>query len=159
MKPENFADLSIADLLQLRARVDQELAGRGQSAAIGDIGEGIAIAYFASRPDLSTLLPSARGTKNVDAISRDGERYSIKTLMKAKKTGTIYPAPLGDDRPLFEYLLIVTLSNDYALERMYRVSWKQFLDLRSWDKRMNAWYLARSARVLGAVEELTYSGG
>ena len=27
----------------------------------------------------------------MDALSRNGDRYSIKTAWKAKKTGTIYP--------------------------------------------------------------------
>ena len=56
---------------------------------------------------------------------------------------------------MFEYLLIVLLSERYELLNIYRLSWAQFLLHRSWDRRMNAWYIARSKRVLSVAEDLT----
>lgn len=147
--------LEVQELLNLRSEIDKELGSRGLSAAVGDIGERLAIAHFAGRPDLPVLALAPRGTKNIDAISRSGERYSIKTLQLAKKTGTIYPGPAGDLHPMFEFILIVLLSERYELQKIYRLSWSQFVELRSWDKRMNSWYLARSARVFDAAEDLT----
>jgi len=75
--------------------------------------------------------------------------------MKAKKTGTIYPAEPSDNRPMFEYLLIVLLSDRCELQKIYRISWEQFVELRSWDKRMNAWYLTKSQRVFSAAEDIS----
>ncbi|MBP3983601.1 hypothetical protein J5837_04105 [Pseudoxanthomonas helianthi] len=152
---KDLRELGVQELLDLRAEIEKELASRGLSSAVGDIGERLAIEYFAKRPDLPVLVPAPRGTKNIDALSRRGERYSIKTLQRARKTGTIYPDPEENCHPMFEYMLIVLLSNRYELQKLYRLSWDQFVQLRSWDRRMHAWYVARSGRVLDAAEDLT----
>ena len=121
---------------------------RGLAFSVGAIGEELAIGHFNSTAGLPTLLAAPPGTKNVDALSRDGERYSIKTLQRATKTGTIYPDADEPNRQLFEFLLVVRLKADYTLSAIYRFSWAQFVELRSWDRRMSAWYLGASGRVL-----------
>jgi hypothetical protein len=121
---------------------------RGISFSVGEIGEAAAIRYFNSTPRLPNLIAAPHGAKNVDALSRMGDRYSIKTIQKAKKTGTIYPDEQDRDKQLFEYLLIVKLASDYTLEALYQFSWQQFLIIRAWDKRMNAWYVPVSEKRL-----------
>jgi hypothetical protein len=135
-------------LLELRTAVDREARNRGLSFNVGEIGEKLAIAVFRTRPDLSVRAPAPRGTKNIDAISRDGNRYSIKTLQRAKKTGTIYPDPIDKNKRLFEFMLVVLVSDEYSLERIVELDWDQFCAVRSWDIRMNAWYVTRSNRAL-----------
>ena len=129
------------ELITLRVEVEREMRSRGLSYSVGEIGESVAIKFFKETPGLSNLNAAQHGTKNVDANSRNGERYSIKTIQKAKKTGTVYPDTQNPDRQLFEYLLIVKLSPDLSLEALYQFSWEQFLQVRAWDKRMNAWYV------------------
>lgn len=150
--PFDHDHLSDRDLLTLRVRVEAEMVRRGLSFSVGAIGEDLAIDHFNSTPGLPTLLAAPPGTKNVDALSRDGERYSIKTLLRAKKTGTIYPDADDPDRQLFEFLLIVRLDANYTLSAIYRFSWAEFVELRSWDRRMSAWYLGASSRVLSVGE-------
>lgn len=147
--------LEVQQLFDLRAGLDRELKRRGLSGDIGDIGERLAIKHFSDRPGLPNLQPAPRGTKNIDAISRLGERYSIKTLQRAGKTGTVYPNADEDGHPMFEYMLIVLLGERFDLKKIYRLSWSQFLQVRSWDKRMNAWYVSKSARVFQVAEDLT----
>lgn len=156
---ESFSDLrnlSDRQLLLLRAQLDNEMDRRDMSTGVGALGEDMAIEYFNNTPGLPTLLAAPPGTKNVDAISRDGERYSIKTIQKAKKTGTIYPDSKNQDRQLFEYLLIVRLSSDYSLEAILRYEWKLFTEIRSWDKRMQAWYVSCSKRRLAVGEQIMH---
>lgn len=129
------------DLILLRVEVEREMASRHITFSVGEIGEKTAIKFFCSTPKLPNLKSAEIGTKNVDAYSRDGERYSIKTALKAKKTGTIYPDLTNSDKQLFEYLLIVKLAENFTLDYLYRFSWQQFLQIRAWDKRMNAWYV------------------
>jgi hypothetical protein len=136
--------ISDNDLILLRKEIDRELQTRGISFSVGEIGESIAINFFYSTPGLSNLIRAPIGAKNVDALSRDGDRYSIKTSQKGKKTGTIYPDSSSADKQLFEYLLIVKLASDFSLESIYRFSWSQFLIIRAWDRRMNAWYVPLS---------------
>lgn len=133
--------LSASELVSLRIEVEREMKSRGIPFSVGEIGEKVAIEYFNSIPGLPKLTAAATGTKNVDANSRNGERYSIKALQKGKKTGTVYPDEEDRDKQLSEYLLIVKLSSDFTLEALYQFSWKQFVEIRAWDKRMNAWYV------------------
>ena len=146
------------ELIALRVDVEREMRSRGLSYNVGDIGESIAIKYFKETPGLSKLEAAQHNTKNVDANSRNGERYSIKTIQKAKKTGTVYPDTQNPDRLLFEYLLIVKLSADFSLEALYQFSWEEFLKVRAWDKRMNAWYVPVSKKRLELGKCLYYKG-
>jgi hypothetical protein len=136
------------ELISLRVDIEREIRSRGISYSVGEIGESIAIKYFNETPGLSNLIAALHGTKNIDATSRNGDRYSIKTIQKAKKTGTVYPDRENPDRQLFEYMLVVKLGHDLSLEAIYRFSWEQFLEIRAWDKRMNAWYIPASLRRL-----------
>lgn len=133
--------LSDNDLIQLRVEIDRELARRGIVLSVGEIGETLVISYFNSTAGLPNLLAAPRGAKNIDAISRDGDRYSIKSIQKAKKTGTIYPDSKDNNKQLFEYLIVAKISEDFRLKAIHRFSWEQFLMVRAWDKRMNAWYI------------------
>lgn len=154
---ENVVDLTSLNnlkLLELRAAVDKEARNRGLSFNVGEIGEKLVITVFKERADLPVLAPAPRGTKNIDAISREGNRYSIKTLQRAKKTGTIYPDQSNKDRSLFEFILIVLIRDDFTLERIIELDWHQFCAVRSWDIRMNAWYVARSQRALSVGRQI-----
>ncbi|WP_124338082.1 hypothetical protein [Pseudomonas chlororaphis] len=154
---ETPLDLTLLDdlkLLALRASVDREARSRGLSFNVGEIGEKLAIDIFNNRSDLPVLAAAPRGTKNIDAISREGNRYSIKTLQRAKKTGTVYPDQHNNERQLFEFILIVLIHEDFTLERIVELDWQQFCSVRSWDIRMNAWYVARSKRVLSVGRQI-----
>jgi len=136
------------DLVLLRASLDTEMRRRGLAFSVGDVGELLVIEHFKKTPGLPNLQAAPRGTKNVDAISRRGERYSIKTICKAKKTGTIYPDSTDPNKQLFEYLLIVRLNEAWLLITIYQFTWTEFLQVRSWDARMNAWYVGCSTSTL-----------
>lgn len=144
--------LNDEELLILRANLETELNKRGISFSVGEVGEKLAVSFFNSKPGLPNLLQAPAGAKNVDALSRDGDRYSIKTFKKAKKTGTVYPDEKDRDRQLFEYLIVVRLDPYFQLQAIYRYSWEEFIRIRAWDKRMNAWYLPLSKRNLNVAE-------
>lgn len=103
-----FAD---DELLQLRASLEIEMRKRGIAFTVGAVGEQLAVEHFKETRGLPKLQHAPTGTKNVDALSRNGDRYSIKTIFKGKKTGTIYPDTENPNKQLFEYLLIVLLSD------------------------------------------------
>lgn len=147
-------NISDEELMLLRAEVDAELSSRGISFNVGILGEKLAVEFFNSTPGLPNLILAPPGAKNVDALSRDGDRYSIKTSLKAKKTGTIYPDNNDGNKQLFEFILIVRLDKKYQLNSIYRFSWEDFLKVRAWDKRMNAWYVALSDIKLQQGEQL-----
>lgn len=139
------------ELVLLRASLDVEMRSRGIAFSVGAVGERLTIEYFQRSPGLPKLQASPRGTKNVDALSRSGDRYSIKSICNAKKTGTIYPDSEDRDKQLFEYVLIIKLAKNWSLQSIHQLSWSEFTKVRSWDKRMNAWYVSISSRVLRAA--------
>jgi hypothetical protein len=145
---QKLTGLSDQDLIQLRHSVEKEARRRGLKLTVGDVGERLAVAHFNETPGLAKLQIAPSGTKNIDAISRAGDRYTIKTVLDAKKTGTIYPDRDNPDKQLFEFLLVVTLSEDHLLKSVYQFSWDQFLAVRCWDKRMSAWYVPCSAKAM-----------
>jgi hypothetical protein len=146
----NPAEMADEELIQLRANLDVEMRRRRIAFSVGAIGERLAIDYFRKTAGLPNLHPAPTGTKNVDALSRDGDRYSIKTVCNAKKTGTIYPDSADREKRLFEYLLIVRISESWHLTSIHQFAWTRFVEVRAWDRRMNAWYVGISARTLAA---------
>lgn len=142
------------DLVRMRACVDQEARRRGVKLSVGEIGERLAIEFFRATPGLPNLAEAPTGTKNVDALSRDGERYSIKSIQRAKKTGTVYPDESETDKQLFEFMLIVGLDNELQLSSIHQLSWAQFLQVRAWDRRMSAWYVPCSQRVFAGASRI-----
>jgi len=144
----DFDGMTNTDLFSVRVQVEKEFKKRALKFDKGDIGEAVAIDFFNKTPGLTKLQLAPKGTKNVDAISRDGERYSIKTVKDGGKTGTIYPDTENKNKQLFEHLLLVQLDENYELRSVNQFSWKQFLKVRCWDKRMNAWYIPKSIKAL-----------
>jgi hypothetical protein len=147
-QPDELQLVSDNELISLRARLESEMRRRNISFSVGDIGEQLVIDHFISTPGLPNLMRAPRGTKNVDALSRDGDRYSIKTIWKAKKTGTVYPDPADKNKQLFEFILIAQLDDQWRIRTINQLTWKDFVSVRSWDKRMNAWYVSCSVRTL-----------
>lgn len=139
------------DLILLRASLRAEMRKRGIADSVGAVGEQLAIEHFRRTPGLPKLQLAPGGTKNVDALSRNGDRFSIKTVCEGSKTGTIYPEPDDREKQLFEFVLIVKLAEDWTLESIHQLAWDGFVKVRSWDKRMSAWYVAISARTLGVA--------
>lgn len=146
----DLTGLTDAALLRLRAHLEVEMRRRKLAFSVGDIGERLVLEHFNETRGLPTLLLAPPGTKNVDALSRDGDRFSIKTIWKAKKTGTIYPDSKEPDKQLFEFLLVCRLRDDFTVASIHMFMWQEFVKIRSWDRRMSAWYLACSKRTLQA---------
>ena len=150
----SFDPLCDDDLVLLRARLEAEMKRRGVAYSIGDIGEALVVEYFKKTSRLPILQLARTGTKNVDAISRDGDRYSIKTVRDGRKTGTVYPDGKKRDKQLFEYLILAQLGGDLSLQAVHQFTWQQFVKARSWDKRMSAWYVGCSAKRLAMGTKL-----
>ena len=151
---QSLEDRSDAELMQLRAVLEIEMKRRGLAFSVGNIGEQLILRHFNATSGLPILQLAPPGTKNVDALSRNGDRYSIKTLWKAKKTGTIYPDPQDERKRLFEFLVVAHLSDDLSLKTIHQFTWEQFLAVRRWDRRMSAWYVGCSQSALSQGHKL-----
>lgn len=150
----DFKTISDDDIIILRTQIEKELKKRKIKFTVGELGETLAINFFNSTPGLDNLQRAPVGTKNVDALSRKGERYSIKTIKDGGKSGTVYPDAEIQDKELFEYILLVLLNEDFQLKSLHRFSWKQFLEIRQWDKTMKAWYIPKTLKAFKLGESI-----
>lgn len=123
---------------------------------VGERGEFLVIKTYNSTPGLPNLQAAPEGTQNVDALSRKGERYSIKTITyPGKTTGVFYGCGnIGEnEQPAkkFEYVVIVLINNLFEPEKIIEVNWEQFLKYRKWHKTMRAWNLSITRELLKEV--------
>ena len=124
---------------------------------IGDIGEYLAIDFFNNNSKKSNLEFAPSGTKNIDAISRDGDRYSIKST-SSNLTGVFYglepPNSQVKDTKKFEYLLIVQFNENFRLKRIIQLDWDTFLNFKKWHSTMRAWNISVTNNLLENCEIL-----
>lgn len=151
---DGLTGLSDLDLFRARAAIAAELKRRGLASNVGQAAEALAIAYYNGTPGRPNLQPAPTGTQNVDALSRKGDRYSIKGVLGARKTGTVYPDRDDREKQLFEYLLVVQIDDDWQLLSIHEFDWHTFCEVRSWDSRMNAWYVGLAAKTLAKAVAL-----
>lgn len=117
----------------------------------GDRGEQLAIAHYNTTKNLPKLQMAPPSTKNIDAISTQGDRYSIKTITFPNKTTGIFHGYGSPDNPIndkkFEYLIIVVIGS-YKPELILELSWEDFYELKKWHSTMNAYNIHLSKAVL-----------
>ena len=82
---------------------------------VGERGEFLAIKIYNETAGLAKLQAAPEGTQNVDALSRKGERYSIKTISEpGNLTGVFYGCGDRDDlepEKKFEYVIVVLIDS------------------------------------------------
>lgn len=151
-----FSKNNDEDLWLLYANAELELKKRGLVRTrniVGERGEFLAIKTYNLINGLPKLQAAPEGTQNVDALSRKGERYSIKTISEpGVTTGVFYGCGDINDNyrgeKKFEYVIIVQLIRDYTPKRIIELTWHQFLQYRRWHKTMRAWNLTATKKLL-----------
>ena len=150
----NLSGLSSAEIIHLYGNSIRELKKRGilrTNNVIGELGEYWVIDHFCRTPGLPKLQAAPVGTQNIDAISRSGERYSIKST-SGKVTGVFYglepPDSSVPDTQKFEYVLICKFDDNCEPEAIYQITWNQFLAHKHWHSRMKAWNLTLSKALI-----------
>jgi hypothetical protein len=118
---------------------------------VGELGEYIAIKHYSSTARLPTLQAALTSTQNIDAISRNGERYSIKATT-TKTTGVFYglndPNDTRQEQQKFEYVIIVCFNKDYSIHKILELNWDLFIKHKRWHSRMRAWNLSINSSLL-----------
>lgn len=149
---------SNTELIEMYSQILTELKSREvirSKNLLGDLGEYLAIEKFNTTPGRPNLQAAPTGTQNIDAISRNGERYSIKSTT-GNLTGVFYGLePSGSnnlDTQKFEYVLIVKFNDDFVLEKIYQLKWELFLRHKRWHKTMRAWNLSLTRALISDSE-------
>ncbi len=143
---QKIEKISESDLWSLYAYVALQLKERGLVRTrniVGERGEFLAIETYNKIPGMPKLQAAPEGTQNVDALSRKGERYSIKTIsLPGSTTGVFYGLSepgVQEKEGKFEYIIVVVIDKHYDLVKMIELNWAQFLKYRKWHKTMRAW--------------------
>ena len=146
----DLSKMSNSEIVRLYSGAIRELKQRGvlrTNNVIGDLGEYLAIEKFSQTSGLPKLQAAPVSTQNIDAISKMGDRYSIKSTT-GTTTGVFYGLqPKGSgipDTQKFEYVLICKFDDNCSLEAIYQITWEQFLKHKHWHSRMQAWNLTLS---------------
>lgn len=140
-----FENKTNDELISDYSSLYKELRKRGiirSKNITGDLGEFIAVDYYSRTKGLPKLQFAPPSTKNIDAISVAGDRYSIKTT-STHTTGAFYglqkDASMNDTKQGFEYLIIVKLDNNYSTELILEVDWPTFFKYKHWHSRIKAY--------------------
>lgn len=118
---------------------------------LGDLWEYLTLSHYNNTPWLPNLQLAPAWTHNIDAISRNGERYSIKSIT-GKTTWVFYG--LNDrnvetkEKQLFEYVVIVMFWDDYILDRILEIDWITFIELKKWHSTMRGWNISVTKALL-----------
>lgn len=145
---------STEDLVKIYSQILAELKQRQvirTKNLIGDMGEYLVIDYYNKTPGLPKLTIAPPGTKSIDAISRDGKRYAIKST-SSTLTGVFYglnpPESSEPNEQIFDYVIIALFGDNFNITRIVELTWLQFLKYKKWHSTMSAWNLTVTKRVL-----------
>lgn len=147
-------ELTNLEIIKLYGDCIKELKTRNlirTSNVVGELGEYLAIDYYCRTPGLLDLQLAQVGTEFFDAKNNNEERYSIKSTTR-KNTGVFHGLNLREfseqEDQKFEYLIIVSFDELYSVLRIIEVPWESFIKFKKWHKRMNAWYITISKKLL-----------
>jgi hypothetical protein len=150
---DSYENMKTEELWTVYSKVVNELKTRNAIRTrnvTGERGEQLAIELYKSKAGYPKLQAAPEGTKNVDALSRSGERYAIKTIMFPNRTTGVFYGITEDPKqtPKFEYLIIVTLDNSYQLKQVIEIDWNTFLKYKKWHSRMRAYNISLTKDLL-----------
>ena len=141
------------DLIKVYPLLIQELKERKiirTNNIVGDLGEYYAVKIFNQNTKLPKLQMAPPSTENVDALSKKGKRYAIKST-SGKSTGVFSSIPINGKNCYFEYLLIL-LWNNYQVESLLQFDWKQFVQYRKVKLPENKYYFSLNQSIIDEAE-------
>jgi len=132
-------DAKDEELWNYYGAIEVELRRRGRVSGnvTGDRGEGLALKIYNSTTNEPKLQLAPPGTKFMDAISREGKRYAIKTVkFSTSSTSTFQSDDFKEQR--FDYLILVRLDELYNPVEILEAPWETVNKLKRYHKTMGA---------------------
>lgn len=137
----DLSDLDDLQIIKLYADVVYELKNRKiiRSAKItGDLGESFVINHFNENKELPNLeLIANKSNKSFDAFNnQNNNKYEIKTITQSHTSNIKY---ISGTVP-FDFLIICKLDNNYYVENLYQLSFKEFENVKK-HKSQDTWFV------------------
>jgi hypothetical protein len=155
MKTVNIADFeellkerNADEIWALYGLIEGELRTRGRIRSrnlTSERGEAVAVEVYRKTPREPKLQLAPTGTKFVDALSREGKRYSIKTVRTSRTTGTFQADDFKEKR--FDYLIIVVLDEYYQPLEVLEMPWDVVNKYKKYHKTMRAFNLGLTKKL------------
>ena len=154
---KNLKVIELAKLISPSSAAYIELKKRNilrTKNVVGELGEYYAIDFYNKTPNLPNLSLAPKGVKNIDALSRNGEIYSIKTVTSRKGTSGSFwdPQSINNNEQKFKYLLIIILNDEYALDMILELTWEDFFKYKKFNKRMNNYNISLTNTLINSVK-------
>jgi hypothetical protein len=154
---KKLSDEALMQLISPSSNVIKELKNRKiirTKNIVGEIGEYYAIKFYNKLKNLPNLTLAPPGVKNVDALSRDGEIYSIKCISSLNgTTGSFWdPESIVKNNQKFHFLIIVILDENYGVEKILELTWEDFMKYKKYNKRMNNYNISITKTIINQVK-------
>ena len=154
---KNLSDEALMQLISPSSDVVKELKNRKiirTKNIVGEIGEYYAIKFYNKLKNLPNLTLAPPGVKNIDALSRDGEIYSIKCISSLSgTTGSFWdPESIEKNNQKFHFLIIVILDENYGVEKILELTWEDFMKYKKYNKRMNNYNITVTKTLINQVK-------
>ena len=121
---------------------------------VGELGEFIVVDYYNRQPHLPNLTLEPTSTKDYDAVSDMGERYSVKCVT-SNVTGVFHGigehALKEDTVPLFDYAVLVQLDENFRPKLILELTWDVFFDFKRWHKTMQVHCLTIGKQLINSA--------
>ena len=156
----NYKNLSVSELAGLLSPASPafvELQERGvlrTKNIVGELGEYYAIDHYTNNSNLPNLTIAPVTVKNIDALSRNGEIYSIKTVSSRKgTTGSFWdPESIEKNQKKFDFLIIVVLDESFSLDIILELTWDDFFKHKKFNSRMNNYNISLTNKLISDVK-------
>lgn len=141
----DVSNLKNNELVDAYSSIVKELKKRNiirTKNVLGDLAEYFSIEFYRNTPSLPNLQAAPVGTQNIDAISRIGDRYSIKATSNTSTgvfTGLQPKGSTEPDKQKFEYVIVCQFDDDCHLKAIYQLDWDAFIKHKRWHSTMKAW--------------------
>jgi len=154
---KNLSDEALMQLISPSSDVVKELKNRKiirTKNIVGEIGEYYAIKFYNKLKNLPNLTLAPPGVKNIDALSIDGEIYSIKCISSLSgTTGSFWdPESIVKNNQKFHFLIIVILDENYGVEKILELTWEDFMKYKKYNKRMNNYNISITKTIINQVK-------
>jgi len=140
-------DADDEELWNYYGSIEEELKKRGRLSGnvTGDRGEALALKFYNSTPNEPKLQLAPPGTKHIDAISREGKKYAIKSVkISTTSTGTFQADDFTEQR--FDFLIVVRLDVFYNPVEILEIPWRKVNEMKQWHKTMKAFKMPISKK-------------
>ena len=153
----DLSKLTTDELINLYPSLLDELKKRKiirTNNIVGEIGEYLVEQTYNKDTSLPKLQLGIKSTKNIDAISVNGERYAIKSI-SGTMTGVFHSIPIvNDGKTYFEYLIVLMFDKNYKLKTIIELTWKDFLKYRKIKKPENKFHVVITKGVLENAKKI-----